>query len=126
MKAKTILDLLNLSSNIYLIARDKELIEKIASLSEKGKEKIRDLKEEFYEGEDEGQFMNKLMLKLNEAKQELETKIEEVAATVYKKMNIAHTDDVQRLNENMEQLRRDLALIEARISRFETPPSNTY
>ena len=126
MKAKTILDLLNLSSNIYLIARDKELIEKIASLSEKGKEKINDLKEEFFEGEDEGQFMNKLLSKLNEAKQELETKIEEVAASVYKKMNIAHTDDVQKLNEKIVQLQKDLALIEARINRFGTPSSNTY
>jgi uncharacterized protein YdaU (DUF1376 family) len=124
MKAKTILDLLNLSSNIYLIARDKELIEKIASLSEKGKEKINDLKEEFFEGEDEGQFMNKLLSKLNEAKQELETKIEEVATSVYKKMNIAHTDDVQILNNKIEQLQKDLALIEARISRFETPSAN--
>lgn len=123
MKAKTILELLNLSSNIYLIAKDKKLIEKISELSDKGKEKLNELKEEYLEDGEEDLFVNKLLSKLQEAKQELEIKIEEGAAKVYHKMNIAHTDQIKNLNEKIDELKKELGLLEARINHIEVAPS---
>ena len=40
MKTKTILELLTLSSSLYFLAKDTQLLEKISTLSEKGKAEI--------------------------------------------------------------------------------------
>ena len=40
MKTKTILELLTLSSSIYVMAKDTELLEKINEYSKKGKDEI--------------------------------------------------------------------------------------
>ncbi len=121
MKPRTIIDLLNLSANLYIIAKDKEMLDKISSLADKGKEKFNDLKEEFFEGAEEKQFFDTLLQRMQTAKQDLEAKIEEVAVQVYKKMHIASTNEIQQLQEKMEQLQKQMNLAESRIVALETP-----
>ena len=121
MKAKTLLELVTLSSSLYTISKETHLMEKLTALSEQGKDKINDfMKESLVDADgNEIEFMDKLVLKAHQVKEELEAKIGEVVATFYEKVNIAHTDQLKGLELRMDQLSRDLALAEARINHLE-------
>ncbi|MCG3167023.1 MAG: hypothetical protein POELPBGB_02806 [Bacteroidia bacterium] len=118
MRAKTIIELMSLSATLYSIAKDKEFFERLHSMAEKGKEFVDEFSEEDEEGET--QIIQKLIEKAGEAKVEIEKKMEEVAIAVYGKMHIAHTDEVKKLEEQVNALRTELALAEARIVNLET------
>jgi polyhydroxyalkanoate synthesis regulator phasin len=120
MKPKTLIELLTLSSNIYLIAKDEKLMKKVGELVEKGKSKINDLTEEFTDGDDEETLMQKLIQKAHQAKEELDQKMEEVAIKVYDKMKIAHINEVKKLEVQIDQLKKECASAEARIVSLET------
>ena len=121
MKAKTLLELVTLSSTLYTISKETHLMEKLTALSEQGKDKINDFMGEKLVDEDgnEVEVLDKLVLKAHEAKEELEVKIGEMVAAFYEKVNIAHTDQVKGLELKVEQLQKDLALAEARINHLE-------
>jgi hypothetical protein len=121
MKAKTLLELVTLSSTLYTISKETHLMEKLTALSEQGKDKINDfMKESMVDADgNEIEFMDKLVLKAHQAKEELETKIGEVVASFYEKVNIAHTDQLKRMELRIDQLSKDLALAEARINHLE-------
>lgn len=121
MKAKTLLELVTLSSTLYTISKETHLMEKLTSLSEQGKDKINDFMSEKVvdENGNEVEFLDKLVLKVHEAKEELEVKIGEMVAAFYEKVNIAHTDQLKGLEFKVEQLEKDIALAEARINHLE-------
>ncbi len=119
MRAKTVLELLSLSSNLYLIAKDKDLFEKLSVAYETGKHKVEEWSDEFSEEDGEEQIMHKLMHKATQMKLELDKKMEEVAVAVYKKMNIAHADDLNKLAEQVKQLQSELALAQSKIQTLE-------
>ena len=122
MKTKTILELLTLSSSIYFLARDTHLMEKISEYSEKGKDNLNRMMSEpqLDENGNELQFVDKVILKTHEIKEELNQKIEEQVAKFYKKMNVAHLDEIKALNEKIEKLDMTVALLEARLNKLET------
>lgn len=119
MKAKTLIELLTLSTNIYMITKDEKFMNNLKEMSEKGKEKVSAFADEWME-DDEEKLLEKLTRKAHEAKEELENKISEVAEKVYAKMNIAHTHQVDALEAELNSVRRELALAEARILTLET------
>ena len=121
MKAKTLLELVTLSTTLYTISKETPLMEKLTALSEQGKDKINDFMSEKVvdENGNEVQFLDKLVLKAHEAKEELEVKIGEMVAVFYEKVNIAHTDQLKGLELKVEQLEKELALAEARINHLE-------
>ena len=121
MKAKTLLELVTLSSTLYTISKETHLMEKLTALSEQGKDKINEfMKESLVDADgNEIEFMDKLVLKAHQAKEELETKIGEMVASFYEKINIAHTDQLKGMEMRIDQLSRDLALAEARINHLE-------
>lgn len=121
MKTKTLLELLTLASSLYYVAKDTHLIEKIEELSSKGKESINGFVSETQldENGNELEFLDKLILKTKQAKEELETMIEESVVKFYKKVHIAHTDEILALNEKLEKLDRKVALLEARLNHLE-------
>ena len=121
MKAKTFLELVTLSSTLYTISKETHLVDKLVNLSEQGKDKINDFMKETVTDENgnELEFMDKLMLKAEQAKDELESKIGEMVAAFYEKVNIAHTDKVHSLESRIDQLSKDLALAEARLNHLE-------
>jgi polyhydroxyalkanoate synthesis regulator phasin len=121
MKAKTLLELATLSSTLYTISKETHLMEKLAILSEQGKDKINNFMKESVidENGNEIEFMEKLVLKAHQVKEELEEKIGEVVASFYEKVNIAHTDKLKAVEMRIEQLSKDLALAEARINHLE-------
>ncbi|PTM03989.1 MAG: hypothetical protein DA407_13425 [Bacteroidetes bacterium] len=121
MKTKTILELLTLSSSLYYIARDTQLLDKINEYSEKGKDNINKILSEpqLDENGNELEFVDKIILKTHELKEELEDKIEEMVVTFYKKINVAHLDEIKALNEKIEKIDATVALLEARLHKLE-------
>jgi polyhydroxyalkanoate synthesis regulator phasin len=121
MKAKTFLELVSLSTTLYTISKETHLMEKLAAVSEQGKDKINEFMKERMvdENGNEVEFLDKLLIKANEAKEELETKIGEMVASFYEKVNIAHVEQVKGLEARIDQLSKDLALAEARINHLE-------
>jgi uncharacterized protein YihD (DUF1040 family) len=121
MRAKTLIELLTLSSNLYMLSKDEELMQKLKDMTEKGKDRINKAMSEPAVDEDgnEIEFLDRLILKAGQAKEELETKIEEVVAQFYKKVNIAHIDEIRGLNEKIEEAEKTIALLEARLNRLE-------
>lgn len=121
MRAKTWIELLTLSTNLYMMSKDEEFMQSLTELTRKGKEKVNDLIDDFSDASvnKEDLLVQKIMEKAKQAKEELEKKIEEIAATVYEKMHIAHTDETKRLSEEIEKLKTELLLAEARIVHLE-------
>ena len=66
------------------------------------------------------EFVDKIILKTHELKEELDDKIEELVVKFYKKMNVAHLDEIKALNEKLEKLDATVALLEARLNKLET------
>lgn len=121
MKTKTVVELVMLSSAIYRLAKDSELLERIQEMSEKGKENINKAASETILDEDGNpmELMDKLLYKTSQLKDEFEQKIEELVVKFYKKINVAHLDDIRALNEKVEKADRAIALLEARLNKME-------
>jgi len=121
MRTKTFLELLTLSSNLYMIAKDTEALDKIKEYSERGKDAINDFVKEKITDEDgnELEFVDKMLLKLHELKEELDAKIAEGVETAYEKMRIAHTNDIKALNEKVDALTKELSLAQSRLDALE-------
>lgn len=122
MKTKTILELLTLSSSLYVLARDTQLLEKINEYSEKGKDNLNKMMSEpqLDENGNKLEFVDKIILKTQQLKEELNEKIEAQVAKFYKKINVAHLDEIKALNEKIEKLDMTVALLEARLNKLET------
>ena len=71
------------------------------------------------ENGNELEFLDKLILKTQELKKELDEKIEAQVAKFYKKINVAHLDEIKALNEKIEKLDMTVALLEARLNKLE-------
>ncbi len=119
MKARTLLELLTLSTNVYMISKDEKFMDALKEMTQKGKEKFTAVAAGFSEDEEEGKLMERFMHKAHEAKEELEHKIGEIVEKTYRKMNIAHTNEIRDLNASIEVLRKELAQAEGRIGILE-------
>ena len=121
MKTKSIVEFLTLSSSLYVLARDTELLDRIKELSGKGKEEIDKIISEakFGENGDEIEFLDKIIFKTFELKEELNDKVEELVVKFYKKVHIAHVEEIKALNLRVEKSDRTIALLEARLNKLE-------
>lgn len=122
MKTKTILELLTISAGIYHFAKDTQLLERISTLSDRGKDGLNELVSETMLNEEgnEMEFVDKILFKTAQLKKEFEAKVEELVVTFYEKVNIAHTDQIKALTTQLEQSNKDIALLEARMNKLET------
>ena len=122
MKTKTFLELLTLSSNLYVIAKDTNAMEKINEYSAMGKDKLNEfVKEKMTDSEgNDLEFVDKVVVKLHEAKEELEAKIAEVVESMYDKMRIAHTNKIESLEQQVESLSKELSLMKSRLDELES------
>lgn len=125
MRTKTLVELLTLSTNLYMISKDEKFMENLSEMVNKGKKKAEDIIDEFSAGDEENEesLVQKFLVKAQKAKEDLEKKIEEAAIKVYEKMHIAHADEVKKLREETERLKRELSLMEARIVNLESKRS---
>ena len=117
MRAKTLIELLTLSTNLYMISKDEGFMENLSEMTKKGKQKIDDFIGEFSDEKDVGKkLIEKFLDKAKQAKEELEQKMEKVAVEVYKKMHIAHTDDLKDVLQRLEVMEKKLSLAETQIA----------
>jgi hypothetical protein len=119
MRAKTLIELLSLSTSLYMLSKDDVLMEKVSEMAKKGKEKINNLYEDL-SADSEEQLTEKIMHKALQAKEELEHRIGELVVKMYDKMNIAHTNEIKNLETKLADMQKDLALAEARIVNLES------
>ncbi|MBT8235981.1 MAG: hypothetical protein KJO04_07295 [Bacteroidia bacterium] len=121
MKTKTLLELVMLSSSIYHLAKDAQVLERINEMSEKGKDNINKVASETIL-DDDGQpleLIDKIIYKTSQLKEEFEEKIEELVIKFYKKINVAHLDDIKALAEKVENADMAIALLEARLNKLD-------
>ena len=121
MKTKTLIELITLSSSIYHLAKRTHLIDRINELSTRGKESINKVASESMLDEegDEMELIEKLIYKTGQAKEEFEQQVEELVTKFYKKIHVAHTDEIMALNAKLDKADRKIALLEARMNRIE-------
>jgi polyhydroxyalkanoate synthesis regulator phasin len=121
MKTKTIIELLTLSSSLYVMARDAQILDKLGDISEKGKDNINKFMTErqLDENGNEMEFVEHIIAKVQELKEQLNEKIESQVVSFYKKINVAHLDEIKALNEKLEKLDATVALLEARVNHLE-------
>jgi len=105
-----------------MISKDEEFIKKVSAMAQKGKEKLNDLYEDYSENSEE-ELTDKILRAALQAKEEIEKKIEETVAVVYEKMRIAHTDELKKLELQLNAVKTELALAEARIVNLENGKS---
>ena len=122
MKTKTLIELVTLSSSLYVLTRDTHILDRISEWSEKRKEGLNKIASESVTDEDgnELELMDKILNKAEQVKEELESKIEKLVTKVYKKINVAHLDELKALNEKLEKADANIALLEARLNKLET------
>ena len=121
MKTKTLLELVMLSSSIYHLAKDTELLERIQEMSAKGKDNINKVASETVLDEEGNpmELMDKIVFKTSQLKEEFDQKIEELVVKFYKKINVAHLDDIRALQHKLEKADMAIALLEARLNKME-------
>ena len=121
MKTKTLIELVTLSTSLYVLARETHLLDKLSEWSEDKAKDVNEIASESVLDEDgnEIELIDKIKRKAEQVKVELETKIEEVVAKVYKKINIAHLDDIKGLQDSLEKADAKIALLEARLNKLE-------
>ena len=121
MKTKTLIELITLSSSLYVLARDTHALDKFSEWSEDKVKDVNEIASESILDEDgnELQLLDKIKRKAEQVKTELEAKIEDVVSKVYKKINIAHLDDIKALQGNLEKADASIALLEARLNKLE-------
>jgi len=108
MKTKNLLRVLSLSTNIYLIAQDKELMEKLTRMAKAGKEKYDEIfhsDDASEEDSDEETLMTQLAQVAGEVREKLNQEIEAIVHKTYEKLRIAHADDVAELREEIAALK---------------------
>ena len=121
MKAKTLLELIAVSSSLYQLSQNKELMEQLKTMADKGKDRVNRVVNDPIVDEDGNElaFIDKMIYKADQAKDNLENKVEKIVAELYKKMNIAHLDEIKALKSQLEESDKALALLEARINKLE-------
>ena len=121
MKTKTLIELITLSSSLYVLGRDTHLFEKINEWTEGMAKDVNGVafKSMLDENGKELELIDKVKIKAEHLKEELESKIEEVVAKVYKKISIAHLDDIKALQVQLEKADAKIALLEARMNQLE-------
>jgi BMFP domain-containing protein YqiC len=121
MKAKTVLELITMSSGLYYLTKDRELMDRLTELKDKSLSRINNAASSSVVDADgnELEFIDKMIHAASEAKNELEQKVEELVAKLYQKINIAHVDEIRALNERLETSDKAIALLEARLNKLE-------
>jgi polyhydroxyalkanoate synthesis regulator phasin len=109
MQIRTMLRLLSLGTNLYLIAQDKELMEKLKHMAQAGKEKY----DEIFHGDEESDMteddlLSRLSVLAGEVKEKMNSEMAAIAKKTYEKLHIAHADEVRELRTQIEHLQNEL------------------
>ena len=121
MRVKTLIELMTLSASVYHLAKDSQLIDRINQLKEQGRDDFNKFASEPLTDKygNELELFDKIILKANELKDEMDEKMEELVLTFYKKINITHADEMRAMEAKLAESDKVIALMEARLNRME-------
>jgi hypothetical protein len=124
MKARTLLELVTLSTTLYTISKETQVLEKLGELGEKGKRKLNAFAKEkvLDEKGNEIEFVEKMLKKAREAKIELDEKITGLIEDFYEKIKVAHVNQVEILEGKISELSKTILEAESRINDLEKKP----
>jgi polyhydroxyalkanoate synthesis regulator phasin len=103
------------------ISKDQELLDKLNQWAEKGKDKINSFVKEKIVDEDgrELDFLEKLSARIESSRKDLEEKVGDLVKTTYDRMQIAHTDKIEKLEHQIENLKKELSQIQSKAAKSE-------
>ena len=121
MRVKTLIELMTLSASVYHLAKESQLIDRISELTDRGKEDFNKFASEPLHDADgkELELLDKIILKANELKGEMDEKMEELVVKFYKKINVTHVDEMRAMEVKLADADKIIALMEARLNRLE-------
>ena len=121
MKARTLVELAAISSTLYTISKDQELLDKLSQWAEKGKEKINSFVKEKVVDEDgrELDFLEKLADRIENSRHQLEERVGELVKSTYDRMQITHTDKIEKLEHQLETMKKELTLLQTKLNKQE-------
>ena len=114
MSKKSLVDWLNLSANLYLISKDDDVRKIMSKFSSFIIEKIEK------EGDDKNKnddvaFSARLKERIKEAEEEFLKQIQFLLPIVYDKIHLVHNERFKRTEDELNNLKREVALIEAKF-----------
>lgn len=115
MRSGKIVEWMTLTTNLYLLSRDKELRASMKKISTHFLEKLKDV------------FTNENETEVNESKPKTEVitdvfsgdELKRIVKYIYSKLRIASAAEMKQLEQQLMVLRKELALVEARIVAME-------
>ncbi len=121
MKARTLVELAAISSTLYTLSKDQELLDKLNQWAEKGKDKINSFVKEKVVDDDgrELDFLEKLSARIETSRNNLEERVGELVKTTYDRMQIAHTDKIEKLEVQLDAMKKELTLLHAKLKKQE-------
>lgn len=117
MNTKKMMDFLTMSANMYLLANDEDFKKHMQQIREKGMEAMVEFMSAFPNGEALTAAMSE---KAAEMRTEFSERLDAAVKSTYEKMNIAHAERVASLEEDVKQLKNELALVEAKLLHLES------
>ena len=121
MKARTLVELAAISSTLYTLSKDQELLDKLNQWAEKGKDKINSFVKEKVVDDDgrELDFLEKLSARIETSRNNLEERVGELVKTTYDRMQIAHTDKIEKLEVQLDAMKKELTLLHTKLKKQE-------
>ena len=112
------LDWLNLSANIYLISRDKELREKVIEFAGKIKNAAgENISEKNIDGVKS--MYGKIRERVKEVREDVGDNFEEMLKHLYDKIHLVHEDRLRKMEDQINEMKREMALTEAKLVALE-------
>jgi hypothetical protein len=121
MKARTLVELAAISSTLYTISKDQELLDKLNQWADKGKEKINAFVKEKVVDEKgkEMDFLEKLASRIETSRHDMEERVGDLVKTSYERMRIAHSDEIEKLSHQLDTLKKELAIVHSKLNKQE-------
>jgi hypothetical protein len=121
MKARTLVELAAISSTLYTISKDQELLDKLNQWAEKGKEKINAFVKEKSVDENgkEMDFLEKLASRIETSRHDMEERVGELVRSSYDRMHIVHKDEIEKISHQLETLKKELAIVHTKLNKQE-------
>jgi polyhydroxyalkanoate synthesis regulator phasin len=121
MKARTLVELAAISSTLYTISKDQELLDKLNQWADKGKEKINAFVKEKVVDENgkEMDFLEKLASRIETSRHDMEERVGDLVKTSYERMRIAHSDEIEKLSHQLDTLKKELAIVHSKLNKQE-------
>ena len=118
MRKKNVIDWINLSANMYLIAKDEFLREKFLLLLSKIKTHFNSVTADI-DSDSKPSYKSKLTERLKEMGEDTEEIFNYIFRALYEKIHLVHDDKLKKLEDDIAELKRELALAEAKIVAIE-------